>query len=145
MQGTRLLPVMADDLHSVVSTSGAVTLGGSWSMIGAEKLDYASVIDAMERGDLYSSCGPQIHSLTWDGEKLRLTCSPVERIAVVTQTRFAACVPAGEGKTVTEAEIDMSRWLRRSKDPRKSFLRLILTAPAGTYAVTRAYWLDELE
>ena len=111
-------------------------------MIGAEELTYESVICAMERGDLYASCGPRIHSLTWDGAKLRITCSPAARVQVLTQARQVQLAFDKDG-AVTEAEFDMTRWLLRSHDD--GFLRLIVTAADGTYAVTRAYWLDELK
>lgn len=141
MLGNRLMPVFADDMHSPVKPNGARVLGESWVMVGSEKLEYGSVIEALERGDLYSSSGPEIKSLTWDGEKLRVSCSECVRVQVMTQTRFAALKV---GESVTEAEFDMTKWLKRSAGKENAFLRLILTAADGRYAVTRAYWLDEL-
>ena len=39
----------------------------------------------------------------------------------------------------------MSGWLKASKGEDVAFLRLVVTDTRGRYAVTRAYWLDELE
>lgn len=134
--GNRLNVVMADDSHRPVA------VGGCWTMIGAEELTYASVIEAMERGDVYASCGPEIHSLTWEGSKLRVTCSPSARVTVQTQARHAQC-EMGEG--LTEVEFDLSVWLEKSTGNPDAFFRLTVTAADGTYAETRAYWLDELK
>ena len=140
MQGKRLVPVMADDMHRP-EKNGVRELGVSWAMIGAEELTYDAVIAAMERGDLYSSCGPEISGIVWDEGKLHVSCTPGCRVQVVTQTRRAALAVAPEGQVT----IDMSKWLTHSKGNGNAFLRLIVTAPDGSYAVSRAYWLDELD
>lgn len=139
--GNRLMPVMADDMHIAVKKNGARVLGANWTMVGAQKLEYSAVMEALERGDLYSSCGPTIESLTWDQGKLRVTCSPAARIQVVTQRRAARLA---QGEALTEAEFDLSPWQRKSEGDPNAFFRLIVTAADGTYAVTRAYFLDEL-
>jgi len=137
--GNRLSVVAADDTHR------PPTVGGSWTMIGAETLDYPSVIAAMEAGHVYASCGPEIRSLTLDGAALRLTCSEAVQVSLQTQARFALAEAAKPGETLTEAVFDISTWLTKSAGNPAAFLRLTVTAADGSYAVTRAYWLDELE
>lgn len=134
-QGNRICVVACDDSHR------PHTVGGSFTMIGAEELTYASVIAAMEKGDVYASCGPLIHSLTLDGSILRVTCDPAAEVCVQTQARFAQRV-AGDG--IAEAEIDLSVWLEKSQGNPNAFFRVTVTAADGTYAATRAYFLDEL-
>jgi len=141
--GNRLVPVAADDMHRT-HRNGMKILGNSWTMIGAEKLTYDSVIRAMEEMAVYASCGPQIHSLTWEDGMLEIECSPCQRIQVITQTRVAHLAIADGGQTITGAQFDMNRWLTRSQGKENCFFRLVVTAPDGTYAVTRAYWLDKL-
>lgn len=136
MLGNRLMPVCADDMHKLSKA------GKSWTMVGAEKLEYGAVMEALEKGDLYSSCGPQIKSLTWDGQTLRVTCSACTCIQVVTQARVAHYA---KGQALTKVEFDMTKWLKKSEGKELAFFRLILTAADGTYAVTRAYHLDELK
>ena len=143
--GNRLMPVCADDTHRVVTGAGYPVLGESWNMIGAKDLSYERVIEAMEKGDLYASCGPEIHSLTWDDTVLRITCSPAEKVQVITQSRLVKMAYDGENGALTEAKFDMSSWLKTSKDKDVAFLRLVVTDTKGRYAVTRAYWLDELK
>lgn len=146
MEGNRLMPVCADDTHRVFhASSGYPVLGDSWNMVGARELSYESVIEAMEKGDLYASCGPEIHSLTWDGTNLHITCSPAFKVQVVTERRLAKLAWNPDGAPITEASFDMSGWVKGSAGKELAFLRLIVTDERGRYAVTRAYWMDELK
>lgn len=138
-KGSRLCVVAADDTHR------PHTVGGSWTMIGAEELTYASVIQAMERGDLYATCGPIIHSLTLEGNILRLTFSEAREVTLQTQARFARRCTGENGALITEAEFDLSTWFEKSAGDPDAFIRLTVTAPDGSYAATRAYWLEELK
>ena len=136
--GNRLSVVACDDTHR------PLTVGGSWTMIGAEALTYSKVIEAMEKGDVYASCGPEITSLTLDGSTLRITCSQAKEITLQSQARYALRCAGESGETITEGEFDLSTWLEKSAGNENAFIRLTVTAPDGTYAVTRAYFLDEL-
>lgn len=140
--GHHLMPVCADDTHGIISKrNGYPTLDMNWNMVGTEKLDYDSVIAALERGDLYASCGPEITSLTLDGDTLRLTCSPADRVQMFSNTGAHVLVH-GNGGTVTEAIFKVPP---KTKVYRDAYLRFIVTAPDGSYAVTRAYWADDLQ
>lgn len=136
MLGNRLCVVAADDTHR------PHTVGGSWTMIGAKKLTYEAVIEAMEKGELYASCGPEIKSLTLEGTMLRIECSEAAQICVETQARYAKRA-AGDG--ITEAEFDLSVWMEKSQGDPNAFFRLTVYAQNGQYAATRAYFLDEFE
>ena len=137
-----LMPVMADDMHRTVNPrSGCPVLGVACTMVGAEALTYDAVMDALARGDLYSSLGPEIHSLTWDDGILRITCSPAKKIQLIKNRRRYE-MRLGEG--LTEAEFDMKKWHELSADDPDGWFYLIVTAADGTYAVTRAYRSTEL-
>jgi len=141
--GKFLMPVMADDMHNYANArSGHPVLGGAWTMVGAEKLEYGSVMEALARGDLYSSCGPELHSLTWEDGRLRVTCSPAEQIQLISHRR-----PAREvyGAGVRSAEFDLARWMELSREDPSAWFQIIVTAADGSYAVTRAYRPGELE
>lgn len=133
-EGRRMCVVAADDTHRTH------TIGGSFTMIGAKELTYASVIEAMEKGDVYASCGPLIHSLSLDGTSLRITCDTAAEILLETQTRHAQRATGG----ITEAEFDLSVWMEKSKGDSNAYIRLTVIAPDGSYAATRAYFMDEL-
>lgn len=141
--GNRLVPIFSDDTHRPVQ-NGIKVLGHGWIMVGAEKLEYARVIEALERGDLYASNGPQIHSLSWEDGHLHITCSSCKKIQVITQTRYAGIACSEDGTPITEASFDMERWLKYSPEKANAFFRLIVTDFDSNEAVTRAYFMDEL-
>ena len=139
--GKRVLPIMADDAHNVYnSRNGYPVLGRAFTMVGAEKLEYGCVMDALARGDLYSSSGPEIHSLTWDQGLLRVTCSPAATIRLIKNSRSFR-LAWGEG--ITEAEFDLRIWYDNAKE-RGGWFYLLITAADGTYAVTKAYRQEDL-
>jgi len=136
--GNRLYPLGTDDLHSPRA------LGLSWIMVGAAALDYSSVIDALEKGDLYMSCGPEIHSLTVEDHRLKITCSDARQISLECTGRFACLAASGDGTPIREAEFDLTGFLARAEGDPAACVYLTVTAPDGTYAVTRAYYPEEL-
>lgn len=137
--GKNIVPLGTDDSHS------APNIGKAWTMIGAPDLTYQSVITAMEKGDLYMSTGPQIHSLTVEGEYLRITCSPVAQIHADSGTRWSRIIENEDGSPITEAQIKLTPWLERTASlGDTAFIWLTVTAPDGTYAATRAYRREEL-
>lgn len=139
--GNNVVPVAADDAHT------APFVGGGWVMVGAEKLEYGAVIEALEKGDMYSSIGPEIKELFIDEGKLHIACSGVQRINVETGTRSSRMVRAeSPDKPLQEATIDMSGWLAQcaTRDDPRNWLRIIVTDADGKYATTRAYRAKEL-
>ena len=70
----------ADDNHNGngFDTPNCDSFGG-WIMINAEKLTYESVIDALKNHNFYASCGPEIYSITKEGDKITVKTSPQER------------------------------------------------------------------
>ena len=143
--GMHLVPVAASDMHRPQSKSGMTYYNTAWCMISAEKLEYASVIEALEKGNLYASLGPEIRSLTWEDGKIRITCSPVRSIQAETHFRTTKlALPKDGALTMEEAEFDLSEWAEAERDNPGAFFRLTLNDPEGNYAVTRGYWLSEL-
>lgn len=138
--GMRLFPTGTDDAHDYPS------MFGSWIMVGAEKLEYAPVIEALEKGDFYMSCGPEIRSLTLEDGFLDIECSDASEIIVETHARTARRVKAEAGEVINRAHIDLTRFFEFSENFPKDveFFRVTVFAPDGSYAATRAYWLDEL-
>lgn len=144
--GRRMMPVCADDTHTVVHRrNGYPVLGQSWNMVGAKELSYSAVIEAMEKGDLYASCGPEIKSLTLDGDTLTVTCSEAAYVQLVSQNRNTALAHDEENAAITEASFDLAKWRKSSAGNPDAFIRLIVTDRRGKYAVTRAYFIDELK
>ena len=138
-QGEFPIPVAADDSHSEKSS-----LGG-WMMICAEKLEYGAVIEAMEKGDLYASIGPEIHRLTVENGQLCIETSPCQRIFLLTETRYCARIIAKD-EPLTEGKIDLTQWYEkvRERSAENAYIRIRVEDGQGNCAYTRAYRAEEL-
>ena len=138
-RGGNLYPLGADDSHSQKD------LGGAWIMVGAEKLEYASVIDALEKGDFYASMGPEIHSLTLDGSILTIRCSDAKMVTLESGIRFGRCAtPVHNDGLLREASFDIQPWLDVCRGDGRDWLRLVVHGPYGQLAATRGYRAEEL-
>ena len=135
--GNRVFPLGTDDLHLPRA------LGQSWIMVGASKLSYDSVIEALEKGDFYMSCGPQITGLRVDGNVLKVSCSDAQRINMETHGRFAKVVLA-EDQPLREAEFSLDNFIEKADSDPNAFIYITVTAPDGSYATTRPYYLKDL-
>ena len=135
--GNRLYPLGTDDMHAPRAA------GLSWIMVGASELRYDSVINALEKGDFYMSCGPEIFSLTIEENILKVTCSDARQIALESHGRFARRAANDDGTFIREAEFDLTKFFEKADD--SMYIHLTVTAPDGTYAATRAYYLNELK
>jgi len=138
-EGKRVFPLAVDDTHRTRS------IGMGWIMVGAEELSYPAVIKALEKGDFYASTGPEIHSLTYEDNKVRLTCSDAVSVNMLTHCRIAHRFVMKEGKPRTDVTFDISRWLDGCMEEWKdrAFVRFCVTDAAGQKAYTRAYWREE--
>jgi hypothetical protein len=50
---------------------------GGWVMVNTGVCTTPAIINAIRRGNFYSSCGPEIKSIGFDGNELHVTMSPV--------------------------------------------------------------------
>lgn len=138
--GMHLYPTGTDDAHSRGDMFGA------WIMVGARELAYEPVIRALEQGDFYMSCGPEIHSLALDDGFLEIECSDASLILVETHARAARRVQAQPGSPINHARIDLTKFFYWAHEVPKEteFFRVTVFAPDGSYAATRAYWLKQI-
>ena len=135
----RIYPLGTDDMHKPRA------LGLSWIMVGARALNYANVIEALEQGDFYMSCGPEISGLTIEDGILKITCSDAKEVILESHGRFARRVAADDNDWLHEATFDLTDFIANVNGHPSVCVRLTVTAPDGTYAATRAYYLKELE
>ena len=136
--GNKVFPLGTDDMHAPRA------LGRSWIMVGAKALTYESVISALEQGDFYMSCGPQITGLSVEGDTLKVTCSDAQSIRMETYGRLAGLVSAN-GQPLREAQFSLEKFLTAADGDENAFLYITVTAPDGTYAVTCPYYLKDLQ
>ncbi len=133
--GNRLFCTATDDNHNVYpfGHEQCDSFGG-YIVIRAEKLDYPTIIGAMERGDFYASTGPQIHDLYIEDGKVKVTCSPARHILFTDNTRRSKSVNAVGDDFVTYGEFELRDCF--------AFVRVQITGPDGSLAFSNAYWLD---
>ena len=99
---------------------------------------------ALEKGDFYSSEGPEIHEISLDGNLLTVRTSSAVSIDLTTDRRISKR-RCGEG-TLTEATFDLTRWLAGNADAvRAPYFRVTVKDASGRNAWSRAYFWDELE
>ncbi|MBO4411173.1 MAG: PHP domain-containing protein [Lachnospiraceae bacterium] len=143
VQGKQVFPLCVTDAHHVRQ------MFGGFVMVKAEKLEYRTVMEALERGDFYASAGPAFEDLYLEDGVLKVRCSKVKRIRLSTGIRYARMKMAKDGEFLTSAEFDLKAHLERCITVREetgvnSYVRITLTDEAGREAYSRAYFLDEL-
>jgi hypothetical protein len=137
--GNRMVPLATDDCHK---PNG---IGGAWVMVGAKDLEYASVIKALESGDLYASTGPDIVELSLEGNTVTVRCTDARSVVLESNIRFArTAFPVHNDGLLREAHLDISPWRNAAIQNPGDWFRLTVYGPYGHYAATRAYFRDEL-
>ncbi len=139
--GQQVFPIAGDDSHEL---NGCF---GGFCMIQANELSYASILDAMEKGDFYSSTGPLFESVILDGTKLTVETSGVRDVFVTTERRVQYPKSSKE-KPITEAVFDLADYIEQSHLSEEiwnqAWFRITLYDFSGKEAHTRAYFLKEL-
>ena len=135
--GNRVFPLGTDDMHYPRS------LGKSWIMLGASALNYKSVITALENGDFYMSCGPEITGLYVEDNALTVTCSDAQRVNLEAYGRFSKVVLA-QDEPLREAAFPLENFIAHSDGDPNAFLYITVTAQDGSYATTCPYYLKDL-
>ena len=143
MAGKRVYPLATDDCH------GNHDMCGGWVRFKADALTYDAIMTAYERGDFYASWGPEIDALYLEDGVLKMDFpaeSRVARIAVHSACRWAA---ARYGENMTHAEVDMEGFFKDMKrlnyPADRGYFRVVVFDDKGRKAITRGYFLDELE
>ena len=130
----RIFCTMGDDNHNRDGTT-LQSFGGS-TIIGAESLDYASVIRALERGEFYCSSGrtdpPRILALYVESGVVHVDCTPASFVFFVGDGRRYA---NKRGDGVTHAEFPIGR--------DDGWFRVAVRDDRGNTAHTHAYLVEE--
>lgn len=117
-----------------------------WVMVNADNNDVESILQALEEGKFYSSCGPEIYDFYVEDGVIKIDCSPVEKIKLVTNCyplplRTASDSPkvvkACEDGTVTHGEYDMKTWRFIN-----TYARAVVIDKEGRYAWSNPIFLD---
>jgi len=128
--GKRVFCTATDDNHHGITPTG-------FTMIKSERLDYDSIISALEMGDFYASCGPEIYELYYENGKVCIECSPVAEISLLTIGRRTQIIRAQDEELLTHADFQIDPELY-------GYIRLRIIGRDGKCAWTNAYYVDEL-
>lgn len=136
-RGKRIFCHSADDNHNgkPFGDPGCDSFGG-FTMILAERLDYPSVIKALENGDFYSSMGPIIHSLKIENGKLYIECDGAKQITVHLGGRKTLHLHGTSENPIREAELEIPENYK--------YVRVDIVDFEGKHANTRAFYPEEL-
>jgi len=105
MHEKKVFCTAADDNHNTFGFDSVYSDSfGGWCVINADCLDYGEVMIALEKGDFYASTGCEITSISREGDKVHVECSPAKKISLSTETRRFEFKLAEEGETITEAD-----------------------------------------
>lgn len=94
-----------------------------WVHVKAEELTRESITTALKNGQFYSSTGPSIKSIEFDGERLTIETSPVDRIALIGPGTNGHVIAGQDGDLITSAEFDLRGHIER----KTRYLRLQAT------------------
>lgn len=136
-RGLQMGVIAADDNHNVLPLDDPASdsFGGA-TYIMAERLEYSSVIDALEKRNFYASTGPQIFSFTSENGLLTVKTSEAQGIWFVTNTKRRKACWAKEGEPLTTVTWEMN--------PEDSWVRVEVIDGQGKRAFTRAYTKEEI-
>ena len=121
-----------DDNHDVRHYFSA------WTMVKSDKLSYANLMTALEKGDCYASDGPEIHEIFVEDGSVTVRCSEAVGIYYTALGRTKnCCLSEDKGSYVTEATFPIGE--------NDGYFRITVRDAQGRHACTRAYYLDELK
>jgi len=135
--GMRVVPTATDDNHNVAMDEASPyndSFGG-WSMIKAASLTYADIFEAMKRGEMYATTGPEIRQLWVEDGALHVVTSPCCAISFLTSGRETSTVRA-HGDSLTEHRFAVPEHVR--------FVRVQAADAKGGRAFSRPYDISEL-
>lgn len=131
--GKKIFCIAADDNHNRRNDSF-----GGFTVINADKLEYRTITNALERGNFYASQGPQIYELYVEDGKIAVKCSNAASIRLNTGVRHTEIVYAeSETQPVNSAVFDI-----RESDV---YVRITVTDFKGKHANTNAYFIEDLK
>jgi hypothetical protein len=91
-----------DDAHL---TPDHPAWNGGWIVVRAAEASAPAVLGAIRAGTFYSSCGPRIERLTFDGTSVHVACSPVAVVRLVGPEWRGARRAARDGGLIEEAAL----------------------------------------
>jgi len=138
-EGRRLTAIATDDAHF---RHGEHDAFGGFVEVKAESLEPEALLAALKGGRFYASQGPRFYDVEIANGALKVSCSPVDAITVVTGSSRAL---VEVGRAISSAEFDLSRfnavsWSDLGPPP---WIRVVAIDRAGKRAWSNPIWLDQ--
>ena len=134
--GKKIFCIGTDDNHNRYD-EGSVYCDsfGGFTVIKAESLTYENIINALEKGNFYTSQGPEIKALWFEDGKVHIECSGARRITANYGVRKGRKLEA-DGELLTSASFGFA--------PDDNYIRITVEDENGLHANTNAYFADEV-
>lgn len=134
--GTKTFCIATDDNHNRRAFDDpAFDSFGGFTMIKAEKLSYASIVDSLLSGNFYASTGPEISALYMENGHVFIECPNAREIRFSTGGRQGEARYAKPGETLGGASFEV-------KDE-YIYFRIEVKNEKGQTANTNAYFLNK--
>jgi hypothetical protein len=128
-RGQRVFGLATDDSHWVYADYGR-----GWVLVCAERLDQPTILDAIRRGQFYSTMGPEIYDVQLDGRQVTVHCSPARSIFIVGDYyNCPTAAHAWDGRPLTEATFTLH--------PQQEYLRVEIVDMNNQSAWSNAYFI----
>lgn len=102
-RGRKVWGIATDDSHFIMKD-----YCGGWVMVNAPELTIEAITAALEAGNFYSSCGPEVYDFTVENGIVRIDCSDVREIHFVTYESFGRSIFAEDGKSLRSGQFQLS-------------------------------------
>lgn len=107
--GGRAIPVAADDSHQTFEDGTPFReYFQGFTVVKADKLDYDSIVNAIECGNSFASTGPMFENIWLEGDILHVECSPVGAVFVRSKYLNVAASKNEPTDSITSVELDIS-------------------------------------
>ena len=129
-EGRALTLIATDDSHF----KGPDAFGG-WVMVKAKANTPGDLLTALKSGQFYSSQGPEIHGIWYEGDRVRVSCSAASQVIVQAHNNASDVVT---GDSLTDATIALGRMTH------SPWLRVTVIDAAGKRAWSNPIWPAQL-
>ena len=96
------LAFAVDDAHMIPQHP---VWNGGWIMVNTASPSATGILDAIRRGNYYSTCGPRFDSITFDGQNVHIRTSPVQYVRMVGPGYLGKQFGATDGRPITDLSV----------------------------------------
>jgi hypothetical protein len=128
-RGQRVFGLATDDSHWVNPD-----YGHGWVLVRAPRLNQPAILEALHRGEFYSTMGPEIFDVQLDGREVTVRCSPARSIFLIGDCYHCPMAThAWDGRPLIEATFTLHR--------QQEYLRVEVVDMDYQSAWTNAYFI----